>query len=154
MKRRSEQFPEDNDERRIEVREQDHQPTTSRGPAEMTVIGQGAKLEGNLISAASLRIEGSVKGTVTADGDVIVAPEADVSADIRATNVTIAGSYKGNITAGGTLELSTTAKVEGNISCRSLIVNQGAILSGQSMMGADTTVGELDLSDEALAEED
>ena len=39
----------------------------------VTVIGNGARLEGNLIAAASLRIEGTVTGTITADGDVIIA---------------------------------------------------------------------------------
>jgi cytoskeletal protein CcmA (bactofilin family) len=102
----------------------------------VTVIGSGAQLEGNLVSAASLRIEGVVKGTVTAEGDVVVAPDADVAADIKATNVTIGGRYSGNIVAGGTLELTSTAKVKGNISCRSLVVNAGAIFSGESSMDA------------------
>src|SRR5579883_2648621 len=100
----------------------------------VTVIGNGARLEGNLISAASLRIEGTVTGTVTAEGDVTVAPEAEVSADIKATNCTLGGRYKGNANATGTIELTATARVEGNLTCRSLIVNQGAIFSGQSIM--------------------
>jgi len=112
---------------------------------ELTVIGQGARLEGNLISAASLRIDGAVKGQITAEGDVIVAAEADVAADIKAKNVTIAGKYSGNVTASGTLELSSSAKVEGNISCGSLIVNQGAIFAGQSIMGAGASPNRLEL---------
>lgn len=110
---------------------------------EMTVIGSGARLEGNLISAGSLRIEGGVKGHITAEGDVIVANEAEVEADIRANNVTIGGRYKGNVTAAGNLELATTARVEGNISCGSLIVNQGAVFSGQSIMGGGANASEL-----------
>lgn len=106
-------------------------------PMEMTLIGKGARLEGNLISAASLKIEGSVKGQITAEGDVIVAPEADVAADIRATNVTVAGKYSGNITAKGNLELESSARVEGNVSCASLIVNRGAVFSGESVMGTE-----------------
>ena len=100
----------------------------------VTVIGNGARLEGNLIAAASLRIEGTVTGTITADGDVIIAPEAEVSADIQSTNTTLGGHYKGNVVATGTIELTSTARVEGNLTCRSLIVNQGAIFSGQSIM--------------------
>lgn len=117
-----------------EMRDEDsYQPL---GKGELTVIGKGARLEGNLISAASLRIEGSVKGQITAEGDVIVASGADVAADIRATNVTIGGKYGGNITASGTLELENGASVEGNVTCQSLIVNRGAIFSGQSIMDA------------------
>jgi cytoskeletal protein CcmA (bactofilin family) len=100
----------------------------------VTVIGNGARLEGKLIAAASLRIEGTVTGTITAEGDVIIAPEAEVSADIKSTNTTLGGHYKGNVIATGTIELTSTARVEGNLTCRSLIVSQGAIFSGQSVM--------------------
>ncbi len=117
----------------------------------LTVIGSGARLEGNLVSASSLRIEGKVKGQITAEGDVIVAPDAEVMSDIRATNVTIAGRYEGNITANGTLELASTARVDGNISCRALIVNQGAVFSGQSIMGESD---DLRVEEDAAAVED
>lgn len=105
-------------------------------PAEqtVTVIGNGARLEGSLISAASLRIEGAVSGTITADGDVIIAPEAEVTADIKATNATLGGRFKGNAVVTGTIELTSTARVEGNLTSRSLVVSQGALFSGQSIM--------------------
>lgn len=122
--------------------------------SDMTLIGKGARLEGNLISAASLKIEGSVKGQITAEGDVIVSSEADVAADIRATNVTVAGKYSGNITAKGNLELESTARVEGNVSCGSLIVNRGAVFSGESVMGTEPieSRGTSDLSVNETAE--
>lgn len=123
------------------MREQSYEPP---GKAELTVIGKGARLEGNLVSAASLRIEGSVKGQITAEGDVIVAAGSDVDADIRANNVTIAGNYKGNITASGNLELETGARLDGNVTCQSLIVNRGASFSGQSIMDGGVTAEDLE----------
>ena len=110
------------------------QAVRSASDQTVTVIGSGARLEGNLIAAASLRIEGTVTGTITAEGDVIVAPEAEVAADIKATNATLGGRYKGNVVASGTVELTSTARVEGNLTSRNLVVNQGAIFSGQSIM--------------------
>lgn len=139
-----------------EREEQMREPVFQNEPksTEMTVIGQGARLEGNLISAASLRIDGAVKGQITAEGDVIVATEADVTADIKAKNVTIAGKYSGNVTASGTLEMSSTARVEGNVSCGSLIVNQGAVFAGQSIMGAGASPNRLELAQPEAALED
>lgn len=139
-----------------EREEQMREPVFQNEPksTEMTVIGQGARLEGNLISAASLRIDGAVKGQITAEGDVIVATEADVTADIKAKNVTIAGKYSGNVTASGTLEMSSTARVEGNVSCGSLIVNQGAVFAGQSIMGANASPNRLELEQPEAALED
>lgn len=104
------------------------------GQADMTVIGKGARLEGNIHSAGSLRIEGAIKGQITAEGDVILASGAEVDADIRANNVMVGSHYSGNITAAGTLELESSAKVEGNVSCKDLVVNRGAVLSGQTHM--------------------
>jgi len=110
-------------------------PAASRSAEQsVTVIGNGARLEGNLISAASLRIEGAVTGTITADGDVIIAPEAEVAADIKASNATLGGRFKGNAVVTGTMELTSTARVEGNLTSRSLVVSQGALFSGQSIM--------------------
>src|ERR1051326_7089075 len=119
-------------EAHVSQRPESMQP--ARGDQTVTVIGNGARLEGNLIAAASLRIEGTVTGTITAEGDVIVAPEAEVTADISSTNATIGGRYRGNVVATGTIELTPTARVEGNLTCRALVVNQGAIFSGQSIM--------------------
>lgn len=100
----------------------------------VTVIGSGARLEGTLISAASLRIEGAVSGKITAEGDVILAPEAEVAADIKAANATLGGRFKGNAVVTGTIELTSTARVEGNLTSRALIVSQGALFTGQSIM--------------------
>lgn len=151
MRKRNDSGFDQAEQREVDVREQSYVPPSPTG-GEMTVIGAGARLEGNLISAGSLKIEGNVKGQITAEGDVIVAPEAQVDADIRANNITIAGRYKGDVTAAGNLELATTARVEGNISCGSLIVNRGALFSGQSMMGAHSTPSEISL-DEPVIEE-
>lgn len=148
---RSDQDFEQTENREAEVREQSY-VAPGPGMTEMTVIGQGARLEGNLISAGSLKIEGHVKGQITAEGDVIVAPEAQVDADIRANNVTIGGSYKGNVTAAGNLELTSSARVDGNISCGSLIVNRGAQFSGQSIMGGQNSPAEISLDEPAVEE--
>jgi cytoskeletal protein CcmA (bactofilin family) len=105
---------------------------------DMTVIGRGARLEGNLISAGSLRIEGTITGEIRAEGDVILAPGAEVKADIHASNVKVGSHYSGNVHATGTLEIESGAKLEGNVTCGSLVIHQGAVFSGQSNMDGGT----------------
>jgi cytoskeletal protein CcmA (bactofilin family) len=109
-------------------------PETSARNSDVTVIGKGARLEGSLISAGSLRIEGTISGEVRAEGDVTLAPGADVKADIHAANVTIGSHYSGNVFATGTLEIEAGARLEGNVNCKSLVIHQGAMFSGQSNM--------------------
>jgi cytoskeletal protein CcmA (bactofilin family) len=102
--------------------------------SEVTVVGQGASLEGTVVSTGSLRIDGRVTGKIDADGDVVLSSHSQVEADISAQNVTVAGRFKGNIVAKGTAELARGGRVEGNVTSKSLMVSEGAFFSGQSMM--------------------
>jgi cytoskeletal protein CcmA (bactofilin family) len=102
--------------------------------SEVTVLGNGARLEGTVVSAGSLRIDGQVKGKISADGDVVLSPGCQVEADISAQNVTIGGPFKGNIMAKGRTELAKGGRVDGDITCKSLVVAEGAVFCGQSIM--------------------
>ena len=102
--------------------------------AEVTVVGQGARLEGTIVSAGSLRIDGQVKGQINADGDVMLSPQSHVEADINAENVIVAGKFKGNITVKGKAELARGGRVDGNMTSKTLVVQEGGIFCGQSNM--------------------
>ena len=106
--------------------------------SEITVLGPGARLEGTIVSAGSLRIDGQIKGQVNADGDVMLSPSSQVEADIRAENATVAGQFKGNILVKGKAEVARGGRVDGNITCRSLVVQEGGILNGQTQMDQQT----------------
>jgi cytoskeletal protein CcmA (bactofilin family) len=101
---------------------------------EFTVVGQGARLEGTVVSAGSLRVDGSVKGQINADGDVILSPQSQVEADIRAENVTVAGRFIGNIVVKGRAELARGGRVDGDVTSKVLVIQDGAVFSGQSIM--------------------
>ncbi len=101
---------------------------------EVTIVGQGAKLEGTIVSAGSLRIDGQVKGQINADGDVMLSPQSQVEADIRAENVSVAGRFKGNIVVKGKAQLARGGRVDGNITSKVLIVEEGGVFQGQSVM--------------------
>jgi cytoskeletal protein CcmA (bactofilin family) len=106
--------------------------------SEVTVVGKGARLEGNLVSAGSLRIDGQVKGKITAEGDVSLSPQSEVDAEIRATNVVVGGTFKGNIEASNRTELSKGGRVDGNVTTKVLVVAEGASFTGQSIMDGRT----------------
>ena len=101
---------------------------------EVTIVGQGAKLEGTVVSAGSLRIDGQVKGQINAEGDVLLSPQSQVEADIRAQNVVVAGRFKGTITVKGRAELARGGRVDGDITSKTLVVEDGGIFQGQSIM--------------------
>ncbi len=101
---------------------------------EVTIVGHGAKLEGTVVSAGSLRIDGQVTGQINADGDVMLSPQSQVEADIRAQNVAVAGRFKGNILVKGRAEIAKGGRVEGNITSKTLVIEEGATFQGQSVM--------------------
>ena len=101
---------------------------------EVTIVGQGARLEGTVVSAGSLRIDGQVKGQINAEGDVLLSPQSQVEADIRAQNVVVAGRFKGGINVKGRAELARGGRVEGDITSKTLVVEEGSIFQGQSIM--------------------
>jgi cytoskeletal protein CcmA (bactofilin family) len=101
---------------------------------EVTIVGQGAKLEGTVVSAGSLRIDGQVKGQINADGDVMLSPQSHVEADIRAQNVSVAGRFKGAIVVKGRAEIGRGGRVDGDITSKTLVIEDGAIFQGQSIM--------------------
>jgi cytoskeletal protein CcmA (bactofilin family) len=109
---------------------------------EVTVVGQGAKLEGTVVSAGSLRIDGQVKGQINADGDVTLSPQSQVEADIRAQNVAVAGRFKGSIVVKARAEISRGGRVEGDITSKTLVVEEGAVFQGQSIMDQPTPGGQ------------
>jgi cytoskeletal protein CcmA (bactofilin family) len=108
---------------------------------EVTIIGTGARLEGNVVSAGSLRIDGQIKGQINADGDVTLSAQSQVEADIRAQNVSIAGRFTGNIVVKDKAHLARGGRIDGNITSKTLVVEEGGVFHGQSIMDAGTSSG-------------
>jgi cytoskeletal protein CcmA (bactofilin family) len=102
-----------------------------------TIIASGVKVEGDFTSPGNVRIEGTVIGSVKADGDLIVTESATIQADVTAANAIVAGEIKGDLTTGEKLELMGTAKIHGNINCRILTVEAGASIAGNCQVAQE-----------------
>jgi cytoskeletal protein CcmA (bactofilin family) len=109
---------------------------------EVTIVGAGARLEGTVVSAGNLRIDGQIKGQINADGDVTLSPQSQVEADIRAQNVSVAGRFKGNIIVKGKAHLARGGRIDGNITSKTLVVEEGGTFHGQSIMDGSQTQGQ------------
>ncbi len=109
--------------------------------SEVTIVGAGARLEGNVVSAGSLRIDGQVKGQINADGEVTLSPQSQVEADIRAQNVSVAGRFTGNIVVKDKAHLAKGGRIDGNITSKTLVVEEGGVFHGQSIMDTGASSG-------------
>lgn len=97
-----------------------------------TVFGQQTEFDGKLKTKGSIRVEGSLTGTLQADGDVFVGEAGEVNSDIEARKVVIAGKVEGNIIAKDKLEILETGTLEGDIRANKLVIEEGAKFIGKS----------------------
>ncbi len=116
-------------------------PTTSGGgrmaqPAIESTIGANTHIKGDIQGDGGLRIDGIVEGTIEITGNLVVTESAKVRAEIKANNVSIAGAVQGNVSA-NRVELLDTGRVWGDMTIKSLLINEGAYLRGQTFMPQD-----------------
>jgi cytoskeletal protein CcmA (bactofilin family) len=102
----------------------------SRGDerSEVSVVGPGTRIEGTVVAAGSLRVEGEVKGKITAEREVTLSPQGRVEANIQAGSIVLAGQVKGNLAATGDVSLPADSRLDGNI--RAHNVDVGGVVKG------------------------
>ncbi|MDE7019363.1 MAG: polymer-forming cytoskeletal protein, partial [Lachnospiraceae bacterium] len=99
-----------------------------------TVIGPGAVFDGNFQTPESVRVDGTINGNCNCKELLIVGVEGKINGDITSQNVIISGKVEGDIVASGKLELLSTGKLVGNITARSLVVDEDACFDGRCTM--------------------
>lgn len=99
-----------------------------------TLIGKGAVFDGNLSAPETVRVDGTLNGNCTCKEVLIVGVEGKINGDITSQNVIISGKVDGDIMANGKLELLSTGKLVGNITARSLVIDEDACFDGRCTM--------------------
>ena len=99
-----------------------------------TLIGTGTTFRGEISATKSLRIDGTLIGSIKEATNVIVGENAQVKGNICANYVVVDGVVEGNITATESIELLTKSKVTGDITTTVLSINEGAVFKGKSVM--------------------
>lgn len=99
-----------------------------------TVIGPGAVFDGNFETPESVRVDGTINGNCNCKELLIIGVEGKINGDITSQNVIISGKVEGDIVANGKLELLSTGKLVGNITARSLVVDEDACFDGRCTM--------------------
>lgn len=99
-----------------------------------TLIGKGAVFDGNLSAPEAIRLDGTLNGNCECKDLLIVGVEGLINGDITTQNMIIAGKVEGDIVAHGKLELLSTGKLTGNITARSLVVDEDACFDGRCTM--------------------
>ena len=100
-----------------------------------SLIGAGTVVQGNVMFAGGLRIDGAVDGKVAtannAPGTLVISEHARVDGEVKVSHVVINGSVSGPVIANDYLELQAKARVNGDVVYRALEMHVGAIVHGK-----------------------
>ncbi len=110
-----------------------HKPDSGGGKIN-TLIGKGSVVEGTLRVESSARVDGKIKGKVYVTDTLTLGPNGVLEADVEVKRAIIGGRVKGNLKASERVELGAKAVVEGDVITKSLIIEEGAVFDGQSLM--------------------
>jgi len=111
-------------------------------------LGAGTNYHGKLHFQGAVRIDGNFQGEVVSDGTLVIGQEAVVEGQIKVGQLVLSGNIKGEVEAKNKVVLHKTANLHGNIRTPVLVVEEGAVLEGQLIMGSLDSV-----SDETSEEE-
>jgi len=104
-----------------------------------TVVGPSVHVQGEFKSKGDIVVKGIVSGDVETKQSLTVESGAEVEADVRAAEATISGKIDGSVAVSDKLNILETAEIIGDIECRTLKVEPGAIIQGNVSMSTDSS---------------
>ena len=104
---------------------------------ERNVVAKNTTIVGDIKSDGDFRIDGTLEGTLTTDGRVIIGVDGLIKGKVEATNADIEGKFSGELFVSNTLTIKNTADISGNVVIGKLSVEPGASFNATcSMKGA------------------
>ena len=103
----------------------------------LTIIPNGSRVKGKIISLGSIRIDGVVEGEISAIEKMEIGKEGKVEGKVSTKDAIIIGSFKGNMNASGEVEISSTGKFIGSLTQKDARLNlaRGGLFKGENIIG-------------------
>ena len=104
-----------------------------------SLLDSQLSVTGDLETIGSLRIEGSLDGSVLSADSVVIGVGSKGSGDIHAREVVVGGTITGNVHASERVELQATAVVTGDVHTGTILIQEGGVVNGRVLMGPPAT---------------
>ncbi len=104
------------------------------GKAE-TIIGPTINIKGDFVGEGDIIIEGKLEGNLKTNAYIYIGDNAIINANISAEKGRIGGTITGNIRINGHLNVVSSAQINGDIYCKTISIETGAIFNGKCKMG-------------------
>jgi cytoskeletal protein CcmA (bactofilin family) len=100
-------------------------------------LGSGTEYQGQLNFKGTVRIDCRFIGNITSDGKLILGKEALLEGTVTVKELVVHGTLNGEAFVGSRTILHQNARVAGTLSSPALIMEEGALLQGQLIMGQE-----------------
>jgi cytoskeletal protein CcmA (bactofilin family) len=97
-------------------------------------LGKDTEFEGKLTFNGAVRIDGHLKGEISAVGTLIVGEGALIEANMHISRIVINGEIHGNIIADHRIEIHPPGKALGDIQAPTVVIDEGGIFEGNCRM--------------------
>ena len=114
------------------------------------IIGKDSKITGEIESAGTILIEGTIIGTIHGE-KVILGEKSYVKGNIFANSISISGKIEGCLKAGEIVEFKESGCISGDVVTRRMSVLKGAILNGMCYTG-DAHQGQIEETGKKVVE--
>ncbi|SCY37586.1 protein CcmA, bactofilin family [Nitrosospira sp. Nl5] len=109
-----------------------------------SLIGAGTRIDGNITFSGGLRIDGQVRGNITATGDkpstLVLSDQAVIEGKIKVSHAVINGTVVGPIHSNEYLELQAKARVSGEVCYKIMEIQLGASIEGMLLRQDDAEI--------------
>ncbi len=99
-----------------------------------TLIGVQTELNGDIVFSGGLRVDGKIKGNITAENDgsstLVLSEHAEVIGDVQVPHMILNGKIKGNVHCAEHIELQPEAEIIGDVHYRIIEMALGATING------------------------
>src|SRR5674476_83032 len=108
-----------------------------------SLIGAGTTIEGNVTFVGGLRVDGEIKGNVSASGDqpstLVVSEQARIDGEIHVSHLVVNGAINGPVHSVEFLELQARCRVKGDVHYNALEIHLGAVVEGRLVHSSGVT---------------
>jgi cytoskeletal protein CcmA (bactofilin family) len=99
-----------------------------------TLIGSKSEIKGDISFSGGLRIDGKIRGNITAKGDangtLVLSENAQIVGNVTVPHIISNGSIKGNVRASERMELQPKAEITGDVFYKVIEMALGAVING------------------------
>lgn len=99
-----------------------------------TLVEEDVVITGSVYADADMIFCGRVTGEITCRGRLVIEESGRIKGNLFVQDSDISGSVKGDIRSYGTLHLTSTANVSGDITTKSIVIDEGAVFDGNCCM--------------------